>query len=207
MSVIKNIIALDIDDVVADLLPEWLRRYNHDFDDNLAPEDITEWDLTKFIKKECGSRIFEYLDDANLYDNVLPVDGAISSISKLKSLPHTRVIFVTARDVADAKFSWLKTWGLAESRNDYVVCQDKGLILADYLVDDKPENIMRFSGFGILFSSNHNRRFNDELGKFWIRKTGWEEVVEYIEYRVTRIGPRLQLLKATSMKEIEGPKE
>ena len=43
MTMKKLTIAVDVDDVVADLITEWLKRYNHDYNDTKTPADITQW--------------------------------------------------------------------------------------------------------------------------------------------------------------------
>jgi 5'(3')-deoxyribonucleotidase len=37
-----------------------------------------------------------------------------------------------------------------------VFCGDKGILKADYLIDDQPLQFRRFSGEGILFTAPHN---------------------------------------------------
>ena len=53
-------IILDVDDVVLNLVPNWLKLYNRDFNDNLTKEQITEWNITKFIKPEAKYSIYQY---------------------------------------------------------------------------------------------------------------------------------------------------
>ena len=56
-----KILAFDIDGVLADLHTAWLDEYNKDFDDNLTISYITQWEMDKFVKPECGKKIFNYL--------------------------------------------------------------------------------------------------------------------------------------------------
>jgi len=37
-----------------------------------------------------------------------------------------------------------------------VFCGDKSIIRADYLIDDNPRQLERFSGTGILYDAPHN---------------------------------------------------
>jgi len=39
------IIAVDVDDVIIDLVPMWLHFYNNDYKDNLSKNDITDWQV------------------------------------------------------------------------------------------------------------------------------------------------------------------
>jgi 5'-nucleotidase len=156
-------IALDVDEVVAALLPEWLRRYNLGWGDNLLAEDITEWDLTKHVKPECGKLIYSYLSDKTLYEYVLPIPYARDAAYTLLSRGH-RVIYVTAcpRGTQEQKREWLVRWGFLTEKNadrDFVPVSDKSLIRADVLFDDRPENISSFPGRGVIVTQPHNRRF------------------------------------------------
>lgn len=139
---VGNIVLLDVDQVVADLHTEWLRRYNMDWDDDLKSEDIVAWDVANFVKPECGKRIYSYLRDADLYDNVKPMPGAEVAVAILKSAGF-RVVFVTAANdvAAGAKMRWLVKHRLASSYDEIVVATDKSLIHGDFFVDDYYENL------------------------------------------------------------------
>ena len=52
------IVAVDIDDVIISLVPTWLHLYNKDYKDNLSKNDITDWQIDKFVKPECGINIY-----------------------------------------------------------------------------------------------------------------------------------------------------
>jgi 5'-nucleotidase len=170
------LVAVDVDDTVADLLTAWLRRYNNDFHDWLRPEDITEWDITKFVKTDCGVSIYKYLEDPDIYNDVTPIEGAIQGVKLLRAAGH-RVIFVTAGGEA-SKFEWLLKYEFLDNRKDYVRCVDKSLIRADVLIDDGPHNLKDFIGERIMMLRPHNARERAE-GKYWIA-CGWYEIPDMI---------------------------
>ncbi len=45
-------IAIDMDDVLNNLMPTWLDAYNREYGDTRAATDITDWDVWKHVKKE-----------------------------------------------------------------------------------------------------------------------------------------------------------
>jgi len=156
-------IAFDVDGVCADLLEVWIERYNKDYDDLLCASEVSEWDLSCVVKMECGKKIFEYLNDPYLYDNVHPITESLETVQKLRHLGH-RVLFVTSTNVYQyaAKLLWLERWGFLElqygtSSRDYVPIQDKTLVRAEILVDDALHNVSTFPGLGILYAAGHNR--------------------------------------------------
>lgn len=153
------LLAVDVDEVCADLLGEWLRRYNKDHGDNLTPDDISEWDLSKLVR--CGGDIYNYLHQPDLYEHVLPISGARPAIYTLLSMGH-RVVYATSCPSGTAEFkrSWLLRWGFltpANASRDFLPVSDKSLIHADYLFDDRPENIEGFTGTGVLIRRAHNQ--------------------------------------------------
>jgi 5'(3')-deoxyribonucleotidase len=174
----KKIIAIDIDGVSGDLISEWIiNRYNNDWNDSLKYEDIKDWGVHQFVKPECGLKIYDYLQDPSLYDNVLPISGAINGVFYLKTLGY-RVIFVTHSTLGHAgrKFKWLLQHGFIEAEDDYCEAKDKSLILANYMIDDYIANVNSFKGQAILFTQPYNKRF-----LFTPRCDEWASVCRYFK--------------------------
>lgn len=161
------IIGVDVDEVCADLLTEWVRRYNAYFNDTLRVQDITEWDMTKVVKSHVGTRIYDILHEPGLYSRVRPIDGAKLGVDLIRGMGH-RVIFVSAcvPGTVDAKLAWLIEWGFltkAQAGKDFICAYDKHLIGVDMLIDDRLENVESFPGPAILVTMPHN------AGKFTTR--------------------------------------
>lgn len=184
------IILVDIDGVVADTQQRWLNLYNAEYVDSLCVEDIREWQVHRFTKPECGARIYDYLRMPDLYDEVLPVDGAVLGLSRIRQMGHT-VRYVSA-GFYNGKVKWLHdnaflvdyphgtdAW---EATRDVVLTADKSMIRGDILVDDRYDNVAEFPGHGILF----NRPWN--AAEPWAsRADNWEEVV----VKIRRMGDGL----------------
>lgn len=172
------IVLVDIDGPVANLLDEWLRLYNIDYDDNLVPGQIKTWDMTPYVKEFCGHKIYDYLD-GEIYDGVNPVPGAFDGVKKLRDMGH-RVVFVTSspEGTGDAKYTWLKRNGLLgdyKLSDNYVEAHDKSIVRGDILVDDRIENVSNFPGETILWDAPYNR---DVTHRF--RAKNWGDVVGYV---------------------------
>lgn len=157
----KYTIYIDIDDVCANLMEQWLARYNQDYDDNLTAEQIVDWDTSKFVKPECGTKIFDYLSDRTLYDDVKPATGALEGVKVLREEGH-RVIFLTAfvPKMSGRKFEWLETNGFAPEKHNYVESYDKSIFIGDFLFDDRYENVRDFKGLGVLKRRPWNSKFS-----------------------------------------------
>lgn len=169
------IILCDVDEVLLNLMPVWLGEYNKSFGDDLLPEAITDWDLSKFVLPECGQKIFEYIKSPYIFEKAGVVEGSISGIKKLKNAGH-RVVYATINNPSNVKYRWLEEKGFLDNSKDLIVAEDKSLIMSDFMIDDNPENIENCYGVGILFDQPHNRKF-----KWSLRAKNWQEVVDIIE--------------------------
>lgn len=157
----KHIIAMDVDEVCADLHTEWLYRYNLMAGDTMLPENVKSWEIEKYVKSGWESRIFDILEDPHLYDRVMPMPNARSSIYELLAAGF-RVVYVSScyPGTEGHKRDWLVRWGFLTKKNamlDFVATPDKSLIHAGYLFDDRPENLHHFRGVGVLMDRPHNR--------------------------------------------------
>lgn len=150
----KKIIAFDIDDVILNLVPHWIGKYNIDFNDNVKVDDILDWDISKYVR--CGKDIYNYLLPS-LYENIPLVEGSILGVGEIRKL--ARVIFVTsnAGNCSGIKFHTLNKYGFDVNKKDYFECEDKSLIASDYLIDDNDSNVQNAYGQGILFTRPWNR--------------------------------------------------
>lgn len=182
------LIYVDVDGVVVDLMSEWLAAYNADYDDKITPIDLNNgWEMTQYVKEECGSKIYDYLHNPSLYTNALPIDGALEGIQKLREMGH-RIVFATStpQGVEGRKLQWLIDNGFIEPKDhvfkDYIEISDKHLLCGDILIDDGLHNVDGFKGLGILFDAPHTQK--DE----WpIRIKGWNNVIKYLEENKDKI--------------------
>ena len=169
------VVGLDVDDVTLSLIPNWLSLYNSEFNDNLTPEDITDWDISKFVKPEAKQKIYQYIAEPEVFRTAKPVEGALQSVQYLKSKGF-RVIYVSASNPDGSKEAWLKEHGFLEDKKDFVQAYDKGLIHCDFLVDDKCENVVDARGLGILFTRPWNQFKN------WaFRANNWKDALDIID--------------------------
>lgn len=157
----REVIAVDVDDVVAGLVDQWLKKYNNDYNDNLKADNITDWEIGKFTK--IGDNFYKYLTP-ELYTSVRPLDGALEGVKALKRMKY-EILFATvpALGTEGCKFDWLVRNGFLDKteKNKYYETNNKGEIEADILLDDSYKNITAFHNeykTGILFRKPWNRK-------------------------------------------------
>lgn len=171
----RKTIAIDVDDVVIELAKRWLEIYNRQWDDNLGCENITSWNIVKYVKPECGNKIYDILKHKNLYDGIEFVDGAYEGVLRIKEYGH-RVVYATAGN-NPMKEQLLVDNGFMEDRHDYIYAPDKSLVNADVLFDDGYHNVKVFGGIGYLFS----RPWNKEFLSWTPRVGGWDEFIRSLK--------------------------
>lgn len=137
----------DLDGIVVDLLGPWLAAYNAEYGDSLTQAQVTDWDIHKCVKPECGSSIYKWIDSGEVYRDLKPLPGAIEGIKALEAMGH-EVVIVSAgsKNLATAghKLEWCEKH-LGFSRKKVMIAHRKDLVRGDILIDDSPEKISEYA--------------------------------------------------------------
>lgn len=166
------VIGLDMDGVICDLVPEWLNRYNNDYDDCLTKDHIKSWNMGEHVK--CGKAIYDYLADESLYDCATVIDGAVETTKHWIDEGHDVIVITRVHYpyAAAAKLKWLQTH-FPHLTNIVIVTSDiKYLVNADVLIDDGSHNLELFKGLRILMT----RPWNKSLDQSFIRVDDWSDL-------------------------------
>ncbi len=164
-------IAVDMDEVMADAVAEFLRRYKRDFDEPVSDEDLHGRRIWEAVRSDRHDTLMGYLQTDDFFSvlNVMPESQRV-----LEALQSRYEVFIAtaAMEVPTsftAKYEWLGKHFPFIPASHIVFCGDKSIIRADYLIDDNPRQFVRFGGEGILYNAHHNvnvtgyRRVNDWL--------------------------------------------
>jgi len=150
-------IAIDMDEVMADAVAEHLRRYNTAFGARLAVDDLHGRHLEEFVPPEHRAAA-EAMLDSTFFEQLAVLPDCQDVIREL-TLRHDVFIVTAAMDVPcsfDAKYHWLRRYFPFIPSSNIVFCGDKGVIDADYLIDDRARHFLSFKGRPLLFSAPHN---------------------------------------------------
>jgi len=156
----RKIIAVDMDEVIADALGEHLTRYNRDFPDGLTLDDLRGRRLWQVAPAERHPLIDNYLREEDFFRVLGVMPHAQRVLERLQSR-YEVFIASAAMEVPTsfaAKYDWLAEHFPFIPTSHIVFCGDKSILRADYLIDDNPRQLQRFSGTGILFDAPHNHR-------------------------------------------------
>ena len=171
-------ICVDMDEVMADTLAEHLRRYNQAFDEEVTLEDLAGkglWEYTPLDRKE---QLRAFLDAEDFFEDLPLMPGAQEV---LRELSKRFEIFIATQAMAvpnslGPKYRWLQRHFPFIPPSHYVFCGDKGILSADYLIDDQPRNLLRFNGQGLLFTAPHNLAIEG-----FVRVSNWQEIADYFQ--------------------------
>lgn len=193
MGQIKTI-AIDVDGVLADLVPEWLRRYNKDFGDNLTSKDINAWDMSTLVIPRAKETFHNYLYDPDIYDYVQPIAGALEGVNYLREELNMQVTFATTCffGTEKAKIMWLVKHGFMRPEKhiypEFVSIVDKSVLGTDVMVDDRDKTIDRYIkegrrrnslAIGILYDQPWNQEYPAAM-----RAKNWKQVISVLDQYV-----------------------
>src|ERR1035437_3017708 len=174
VSMLRN--CVDMDEVMADTLAEYLRRYNQTFDEDDKPQDLAGkglWDIAPLDRQQ---QLRDFLDAEVFFEDLDLMPG---SQDVLRQLSSRFEIFIATQAMAvpnslGSKYRWLQRHFPFIPPTHYVFCGDKSILRADYLIDDLPKNILRFEGQGLLYTAPHNLAATG-----FVRVNNWQQVEEY----------------------------
>lgn len=169
-------ILLDMDEVLAQLIPNWAEIYNKQYGDILTPSDFTKWDTSKIVKPECGMKMYELLKTEGIFRYLKPHDYAQEFVQNLIHHQFDVVIVSdspkgdafcsntpTLGNPADDKRMWLKEYFPMIPEKNIFFGSQKFRVRGDILIDDKPETFEIFTGLGldvILMDQPYNQHID-----------------------------------------------
>ena len=164
-----------MDEVIADTLGEHIVRYNEHFGEKITKADLTGKWLRDAVAADRHAHLDQWLCEEDFFADLPLFPHAQRVLARLQQT-HEVFIASAAMEVPtsfNAKYTWLKRHFPFIPDSHIVFCGDKGILRAEYLIDDNPRQLRRFMGEGILFSSPHNVNV-----KGFRRVKDWVEVEE-----------------------------
>jgi 5'-nucleotidase len=157
----KPVLLFDLDGICCNLMKKWLAHYNADYGDNLAEADITSWEWHHFVKRECGKRIYHYLNRPGFFADLEPIDGCIASLGRLAEVCELVVVTASPKEAAGDKMRWVLRHLPMVPKGNIVVTYRKDLVRGDFMFDDAPKNLRSHPATRIMLDYPYNRDFHD----------------------------------------------
>ena len=166
-------IALDMDEVLADIYAK-LRVY---FERDLGWKPKWEnYAGKKIYEIEGAEHLRDYLHARSFFSDVTVMPNSQKVVQELQQ--NYEVFIVTSsmefRNSLVDKHDWLRAHFPFIHWKNIVMCGDKSIIQADYMIDDHVRNLRTFKGKGLLYTASHNIE-NQE----YTRVNNWLEVQDF----------------------------
>lgn len=176
----RPIIAVDMDDVIWDLMTSWVNFLNREYGLNVNPDSIRGWSVPEVFPTLTEDQVYAPLSDWTMWADVEPMPGACEYLKKLLDKGYNiYLVTATAPENVEYKFRLIQQHFPFISWNNVVVMQNKKLFRADALVDDGPHNLEDAPCIRILFSRRNNEYY-DATAHGIIRAHDWKEVHDLI---------------------------
>jgi len=151
-------IAIDMDEVMADTLAKHLASYKRDYGETLTKGELAGHRFDEFVPVARREHVRAYLRTTGYFRDI-PVMKDCQAV--VRALAERYEIFVASaalefpNSLID-KYEWLHEHFPFIPYTRIVFCGDKGILAADFLIDDNVHQLTRFTGQGILYSSPSN---------------------------------------------------
>lgn len=170
-------IAIDMDEVLVDTLPAQLAWLGERFGRALTRSDLRGRRLEDVLTPAEVEAHRAALHEGSFFAGLAPMPGAIPVV---RALADRYELFVASAATEYPgsflpKFGWLARHVPFIPATHVVFCGDKGILRADWLLDDNPEQLARFRGQGLLFDAPHNAAVQG-----FPRLASWDEVARLL---------------------------
>lgn len=165
-----------MDSVICNLMSEWHKRYNEDYNDNLSVDKLLCWRSEDYVKAECGEKIYDYLDEPGLFLHLEPLPDAIDVLKRLSK--HYDVLIVTSsRTYAyTEKELWVEKHLPFIGKRNLIFSHRKEMIRGDLLFDDAPHNLIAFHKTGrtvVAMNYEYNQQVDVPRVSNWLEFEKW----------------------------------
>jgi 5'-nucleotidase len=166
-------IAIDMDEVMADALSRHLDLYNRQFKTALTREHTHGKYLHQVVPEEHQEQVHQMVREVGFFRDLAVMPDCVEVI---RDLQQRYDIFITTAAMQFPnsfieKYDWLAKHLPFIPWTHIVFCGDKSVIATDFLIDDHAKNFTNFRGEGILFTSPHNVHVTG-----YRRVASWREV-------------------------------
>jgi len=179
----KPSILIDMDMTLNNINTEWTRLYNETYNDNVNPQNITDWYIQDFFTKCTTEQTFQLLETPELFSKMVkPSPNSIKVTEILSKFYELYIVTACTHEcVISQKFEFTEKYFPHIYKTNVIICHNKHLIRGDYMIDDYIENLKAFTGGGkLLINCPHN--LNVETPENIQRVDSWNDILYYFAY-------------------------
>lgn len=162
---------IDMDSVICDLMTDWHKRYNDEYNDDLSVNKLKCWDSEKYVKPECGSKIYDYLDEPGLFLNLKPIKDSISVLERIHKQYQIYICTSSRTYAFTEKEKWVDRYLSFIGKEKIIFAHNKSMIRGDLLFDDAPHHLEAFvktNRIAVAMDYPYNRHVNVPRVENWL---------------------------------------
>ncbi|MXV49830.1 5'(3')-deoxyribonucleotidase [Pedobacter sp. HMF7647] len=163
-----------MDEVIADVIPKFLKLYNRDFGTALDIEQTPGKEVFELIPEDVNRKWYEYINEPGFFRDLEPIADSREVVKKLHEKYDLYIVSAAMefRNSLQDKYDWLRDHFPFIDWKHIIFCGNK-IVNVDILIDDRIRNFVDFDGRKLLFSSPHNLLITE-----YERVNNWKEVAE-----------------------------
>ena len=165
-------IAIDMDEVIADVIPKFINLYNRDFG---VPLDLVIEpgnEVFKQVPQDVNQKWFEYINEEGFFRDLAVIPDSQRVIKALQEKYDVYIVSAAMefRNSLVDKYDWLAEHFPFIDWQHIMFCGNK-IVEVDVLIDDRIKNFVSFKGRPLLYTSPHNLLITE-----YERVNSWEEI-------------------------------
>jgi len=165
-------IAIDMDEVIADVIPKFISLYNRDFD---VPLDLVIEpgnEVFKQVPQDVNQKWFEYINEKGFFRDLAVIPDSQRVIIALQEKYDVYIVSAAMefRNSLEDKYDWLAEHFPFIDWQHIMFCGNK-IVEVDVLIDDRIKNFVNLKGRPLLYTSPHNLLITE-----YERVNNWEEI-------------------------------
>lgn len=173
----KQRIAIDMDDVMADTHAKFVQLYLNGATARHTLEELKEKTFPELLEEPEHQALFQRAHEPGFFVDISVIDGAQDVVARLHE-KYDVFVATAAMEFPNSfneKYDWLGTHFPFIPWRNYIFMGDKSVLNTSYLIDDMPYNLATFQGEGLLFNALHNRHETA-----YRRVNNWQDVADYL---------------------------
>lgn len=173
-------IGIDVDDVINDFFPHWVKSYNKKFKTNLDYLSVDDWDLRKiFPDDEDWKEFCSVIDDPDFYET-LEVDKLSQVVIQELQDAGAEIYFITGTypNQVPKKYNWIKKYfpNIPDKNILFVPAESKTNVSVNIYIEDNPENLDKYCVPVILLNKNYNIKYDFYVNTNIHRVNSWNDI-------------------------------
>jgi len=167
-------ILVDMDEVLADAIGQFINWYERDFGVRYKREQLEGTRLAHVVPEEHREKVIGYPHQPGFFRDMAVIEDSQMVLEEL-SKRHEIYIASAAMEFKHSlydKYEWLDEHFPFIHWKRRILCGDKSVLRGDVLIDDHDFNLSVFTGRPIMFSAPHNVQFTQ-----YERLKNWKEAL------------------------------